>query len=126
MQTNARGHPGAILAGRRPPHLGADPGIDYLLGDWEFTAVNQEYGQLRGYWSAVRLDEGQILDEYRIVGDCVETYYVTTTRRNYNGALEQWELVGADAGTGLRDVGTRRTVTVAGPQSDPEREPWPR
>jgi hypothetical protein len=84
--------------------------FDYLLGDWEFTAVSQEYGRMRGYWSAVRLDEGQILDEYRIVGDSGETYYVTTTLRNYNGALERWELVGADAGTGLQDVGTGRRV----------------
>ena len=36
--------------------------FDYLLGDWAFTAVSQEYGEFRGYWSAVRLDEGQILD----------------------------------------------------------------
>jgi hypothetical protein len=54
----------------------------------------------------VRLNEGQILDEYRIVGDSGDTYYVTTTLRNYNGALDRWELVGADAGTGLQDMGT--------------------
>jgi hypothetical protein len=84
--------------------------FDYLLGDWEFTAVSREYGQFRGYWSAVRLDEGQILDEYRVTGDSGETYYVTTTLRNYNGALERWELVGADAGTGLLDIGTGRKV----------------
>jgi hypothetical protein len=80
--------------------------FDYLLGDWEFTGTNQQYGKLRGYWSAVRLDEGQILDEYRVVGDEGETYYVTTTLRNYNGALDRWELVGADGGTGLQDIGT--------------------
>lgn len=82
--------------------------FDYLLGDWEFTAVNGEYGKFRGLWSAVRLNEGQILDEYRVVGDGGETYYVTTTLRNYNGALDRWELVGADAGSGLQDMGTGR------------------
>jgi hypothetical protein len=82
--------------------------FDYLLGDWEFTGTNQQYGKIRGYWSALRLDEGQILDEYRVVGDAGETYYVTTTLRNYNGALDRWELVGADAGAGLQDVGTGR------------------
>jgi len=84
--------------------------FDYLLGDWEFTSVNKEFGKGRGYWSAVRLDEGQILDEYRVVGDAGETYYVTTTLRNYNSVLDRWELVGADAGTGLQDVGTGRRV----------------
>lgn len=84
--------------------------FDYLLGDWEFTAVNKQWGNMHGYWSAVRLDEGQIVDEYRIVGDSGETYYVTTTVRNYNGAAERWELVGADAGRGLLDVGTGRKV----------------
>ncbi len=79
--------------------------FDYLLGDWEFTAQSQEYGKLRGYWSAVKLDEGQILDEYRVVGDKAETYYVTTTLRNYNKFADRWELVGADAGSGLQDVG---------------------
>jgi hypothetical protein len=80
--------------------------FDYLLGDWEFTAESQEFGKFRGYWSAVRLEQGQILDEYRVVGDKGETYYVTTTLRNFNGALDRWELIGADAGTGLQDFGT--------------------
>lgn len=84
--------------------------FDYLLGDWEFTAESKEYGKFRGFWSAVRLDEGQILDEYRVVGDQNETYYVTMTLRNYNSALDRWELVGADAGTGLQDMGTGRRV----------------
>ena len=82
--------------------------FDYLLGDWEFTATSQEYGKFNGYWSAVRLDKGQILDEYRVVGDEGQTYYVTTTLRNFNGALDRWELVGADGGSGLQDVGTGR------------------
>jgi hypothetical protein len=84
--------------------------FDYLLGDWEFTAESKEYGKFRGYWSAARLDEGQILDEYRVVGDKGETYYVTTSLRNYNSVLERWELVGADAGSGLQDFGTGRKV----------------
>jgi hypothetical protein len=82
--------------------------FDYLLGDWEFTGTNQQYGKTQGVWSAVRLDEGQILDEYRVVGDEGETYYVTTTLRNWNGAQDQWELIGAHGGGGLRDFGTGR------------------
>jgi hypothetical protein len=84
--------------------------FDYLLGDWEFTAESKEFGTFRGYWSALRLDEGQILDEYRVVGDAGETYYVTTSLRNYNSVMDRWELVGADAGTGLQDMGTARKV----------------
>jgi hypothetical protein len=84
--------------------------FDYLLGDWEFTATSREYGAFRGYWSAVRLAEGQVLDEYRVAGDAGETYYVTTTLRNYNSALDRWELIGADAGTGLQDFGTGQRV----------------
>ena len=38
--------------------------FDYLLGDWEFTGTNQQYGKIHGLWSAVRLEKGQILDEY--------------------------------------------------------------
>lgn len=56
----------------------ADRGdFDYLLGDWEFTSVSREHGPGQGYWSAVRLDDGQIVDEYRVVGDTGQ--YVTTT-----------------------------------------------
>jgi hypothetical protein len=84
--------------------------FDYLLGDWEFTSEDKQYGKLRGYWSAVRLDEGQILDEYRIVSDTGDTYYVTTTLRNYNKGLDRWELIGADAGGGLQDFGTGQRV----------------
>ena len=80
--------------------------FDYLLGDWEFTTVSKEYGKGRGFWSAVRLSTGQILDEFRIVGDAGETYYVTTTLRAYNAATERWELVGMNPGSGLQDVGT--------------------
>ncbi len=84
--------------------------FEYLLGDWEFTSDDKQWGKLRGYWSAVRLAEGQILDEYRIVGDKGETYYVTTSLRNYNRKLDRWELIGADAGSGLQDFGTGRRV----------------
>ena len=84
--------------------------FDYLLGDWEFTAVSQEHGKFRGYWSATRLAGGQILDEYRIVGDKGETYYVTTTMRAYNAMLDRWELVGMDEGNGLQDIGTGQRV----------------
>lgn len=84
--------------------------FDYLLGDWEFTAVSRQHGEFRGYWSAVRLAEGQILDEYRIVGDSGETYYVTTTLRAYNAVLDRWELVGMDAENGLQDMGTGQRV----------------
>jgi hypothetical protein len=80
--------------------------FDYLLGDWEFTTVSKKYGKGRGYWSAVRLVTGAILDEFRIVGDDGETYYVTTTLRAYNAALDRWELVGMDGAGGLQDIGT--------------------
>jgi hypothetical protein len=82
--------------------------FDYLLGDWKFTAVSRDHGKYGGYWSAVRLAEGQILDEFRVVGDSGETYYVTTTLRAYNAVLDRWELVGMDAGNGLQDVGTAK------------------
>jgi hypothetical protein len=62
----------------------------------------------RGYWSAVRLDDGQVLDEYRVVSDEGETWYVTSTLRNYNAFRDRWELVGASSGTGLLDFGTAR------------------
>lgn len=82
--------------------------FDYLLGDWEFDAENGDYGKFSGVWSALRLPGGQILDEYRVVGDSGETYYVTTTIRSYNAALDRWELVGMDQGNGLQDTGTAR------------------
>jgi len=86
--------------------------FDYLLGDWTFTGENRQYGKLRGYWSATRLDGGQILDEYRVVGDKGETYYVTSTVRAYNAALDRWELIGmdGDGGGGLQDFGTGQRV----------------
>jgi hypothetical protein len=84
--------------------------FDYLLGDWEFTADSKEFGKHGGYWSAVKLAEGQVLDEYRVAGDKGETYYVTTSLRNYNKFADRWELIGADAGTGMQDFGTARRV----------------
>jgi hypothetical protein len=84
--------------------------FDYLLGDWEFTSVSTTYGKGRGFWSAVRLATGQILDEFRVVGDNDETYYVTTTVRAYNAALDRWELVGMDGAEGLQDIGTGQRV----------------
>jgi hypothetical protein len=83
--------------------------FDYLLGDWEFTGTRKMPSgeqKFRGVWSAVRLADGQILDEYRVVGDAGETWYVTTTLRNYNAFADRWELVGASAGGGLQDFGT--------------------
>ena len=84
--------------------------FDYLLGDWEFTAVSKEFGTFRGRWSAVKLAEGQILDEYRVVGDSGETFYVTTTIRNYNAFADRWELIGSHPGDGLQDFGTGKKV----------------
>ena len=85
--------------------------FDYLLGDWEFTSMSVEYGKGRGFWSAVRLAEGaQILDEYRVVGDSGETYYASSTLRAYNAILDRWELVSAESGTGLQNVGTAQKV----------------
>lgn len=85
--------------------------FDYLLGDWEFTSDNKEYGKARGFWSAVRLAPGgEILDEYRIVGDSGETWYVSATIRSYNAVLDQWELISTDRGRGLHDFGTARRV----------------
>jgi hypothetical protein len=82
--------------------------FDYLLGDWEFAGNNREFGTFRGYWSALRLSEGQILDEYRVVSDGGETVFVTTTIRNYNAFADRWELLGMDRGNGLQDAGTAR------------------
>jgi hypothetical protein len=84
--------------------------FDYLLGDWEYSADSRDYRKFRGYWSAVRLDGGEILDDYRVVGDKGQTFYVTSTVRSYNKMLDRWELVGMAAGNGLQDVGTARRV----------------
>ena len=85
--------------------------FDYLLGDWEFSAVSKQWGKFNGLWSAVRLETGQILDEYRVLGDKGETMYVTSTLRNYNKALDRWELVGLNEGTACT-TSVRRNVMV--------------
>ena len=84
--------------------------FDYLLGEWEFTTLSKEHGPAKGFWTAVRLVTGQILDEFRIVGDNRETWYVTSTLRSYNAGLDRWELVGMVEGGGLQDVGTAQRV----------------
>lgn len=101
---------------RTPEQMRADyethkSDFDYLLGDWEFTAESQQYGKSHGVWSAARLVDGaQILDEYRVLGDSGETWYVTQTLRVYNAVRDQWELVSLEPGGGLQNVGTGRRV----------------
>jgi hypothetical protein len=88
-----------------------DHDFDYLLGEWAFTATSKQYDKARGFWTAVRLAEGaQILDEFRVVGDSGETYYASSTLRSYNAVLDQWELISAEAGTGLQNFGTAHKV----------------
>jgi hypothetical protein len=84
--------------------------FDYLLGDWAFTSDHVDYGKFGGRWSAVRLETGQILDEYRVLGEQGETYYVSSTIRAYNAAADRWELIGMDSGGGLQDFGTAQRV----------------
>jgi hypothetical protein len=84
--------------------------FDYLLGDWQFTADNKQYGKSNGRWSAVRLATGQILDEYRLVDDTGATFYVTATIRNYDAIHDRWELIGMDDRNGLQDFGTAQRV----------------
>jgi hypothetical protein len=81
--------------------------FDYLLGDWQFTATNKQYGTIGGVWSAVRVGDGPIvLDEYRITGDKGETYYVTRCLRAYNPTTDQWDLTSTEPDNGLQNVGT--------------------
>lgn len=61
-------------------------------------------------FTAACLATGQILDEFRVVGDNRETWYVTSTLRSYNAGLDRWELVGMVEGGGLQDVGTATRV----------------
>ena len=85
--------------------------FDYLLGDWEFTAVHVDYGESRGYWSAVRVAEGpQVLDEFRIVGDSGQTYHVSSTLRSYNALRDRWEIVTMVPGSGFLHKGTGHRV----------------
>ena len=96
----------AFLALPLPAQTAHRGDFDYLLGDWEFTAVSKQFGKFNGRWSAVKLETGQILDEYRVLDDKGETMYVTTTLRNYNKTTDRWELVGLNEGNGLHDVGS--------------------
>ncbi|MBC8165905.1 MAG: hypothetical protein H7Y20_08540 [Bryobacteraceae bacterium] len=103
------------LAKRTPDQLKASyeahkSDFDYLLGDWEFTSESQEYGKFGGRWSAVRLDTGQILDEYRVLGENSQTLFATSTIRAFNAATDRWELIGMTSGGGLQDFGTARRV----------------
>ncbi|MBC8164991.1 MAG: hypothetical protein H7Y20_03860 [Bryobacteraceae bacterium] len=103
------------LAKRTPDQLKASyeahkSDFDYLLGDWEFTSESQEYGKFGGRWSAVRLDTGQILDEYRVLGENSQTLFATSTIRAFNAATDRWELIGMTSGGGLQDFGTGRRM----------------
>lgn len=87
--------------------------FDYLIGDWRFEARNSDYGKFSGVWSAVKLATGNgshVLDEYRIVGDGGETYFVSSTLRVYNPMIDKWELVSAHETSGLKDLGTAARV----------------
>ncbi len=85
--------------------------FDYLLGDWQFSADNKQYGRFDGYWSAVRLaGEGRILDEFRVVGDSGQTYDLSSTLRVYDALNDRWDLVSTGFPNGLRDVGTGQRV----------------
>jgi hypothetical protein len=79
--------------------------FDYLLGDWEITLRRPDLTR-HGYWSAVRLSNGEILDDYRLVNDKGETTYASTTIRAFNAILDRWELISMIRGTGLQNVGT--------------------
>lgn len=105
MVLNAQSKTDAVKA---PPDAHAAD-FDYLLGDWEFSGVNVQYGKLHGYWSVARLNNPrQIVDEYRVVGPKGEIYYSTTTLRSFNDRLDEWELVSMEDGSGLQNVGTGR------------------
>ena len=66
--------------------------FDYLLGDWRFSAESREHGRFQGFWSAVKLADGQILDEYRVAGQDGGTIFLMTTIRNYNRVVDRWDL----------------------------------
>jgi hypothetical protein len=95
---------------RRAANTAHQADFDYLLGDWEFSAESKQYGKFNGRWSAVRLETGQILDEYRVLGGNDETIHVMSTVRSYNSAADRWELIGMDRGGGLLDFGTAHRV----------------
>jgi len=80
--------------------------FDYLLGDWEFTADSSQWGKNHGFWSAMKLETGQVLDQYRVTGDNGETYASTISLRAYDEARKEWELVSTNTNNGVRDFGT--------------------
>ena len=96
----------ALVFAAAPAFAQSPHDFDYLIGDWQFTANSQQFGQFHGLWSAVRLDDGNVFDEYRVTGDKGETYYVTRTLRAWNARTKQWELVSTDNGGGLQNAGT--------------------
>jgi hypothetical protein len=84
--------------------------FDYLLGDWSFISESKEWGKGRGVWSVLRLEDGQIFDEYRVVGDTGQTWYMTQTVRAYNVLTDRWDLVSLERGTGLTSLGSGQRV----------------
>jgi hypothetical protein len=89
---------------------GPEHDFDYLLGDWEYSGVRKEEGgdwQVHGLWSAMRLGDGaKVLDEFRMLSEDGETLYLSTTLRAYDQRHQRWDLVSADPGTGLQNIGT--------------------
>ena len=53
--------------------------FDYLLGDWEFIANG---GEFHGFWTAIRLEDGQILDQFRVTGNDGATLASTVSVRS--------------------------------------------
>ncbi|HWA15327.1 MAG TPA: hypothetical protein VG817_02780 [Gemmatimonadales bacterium] len=84
--------------------------FDYLLGEWQFSSVSQQWGPGGGVWTAVKLEGGQVLDEYRVLGDSGQTWYVTHTLRAYNAVKDQWDMMGLEYGAGLASSGSARRV----------------
>src|SRR5262249_44223951 len=76
------------------------------------SAVSKEHGPGKGFWTAVRLTTGQILDEFRVVGDNRKTWYATSTLRSYNAGLDRWELVGMVEGAADCRTWARRSASV--------------
>ena len=84
--------------------------FDYLLGEWQFTSKSREFGPGKGVWTAVKLEGGSILDEYRVVGDSGETWYHSVTLRSFNAPLNRWDLVSVETGSGLMNAGWGQKV----------------
>lgn len=82
--------------------------FDFLLGDWAFTAQSKLYGDGHGLWTAVRLGDGEILDEFRVLGDNGATIYLARTLRVLNNFAGRWDLVGFHDHGGLRNTGIAR------------------